>query len=148
MSKFYLAILILVPLPLSAETLCEESKDKHELSIQESDLGYAQAQNSVQYIDENFPKSIENSHRRLVERVLSGEKLSKTTLEHSSVLASPSYYAGYNNHVAIIQGTLLKQNALIFKFKYLSSGLEADKTSYEKALMEFCSFVSHASYVD
>ena len=148
MAKFLAIFLLLLPLQLSAETLCSEDDEDIQLLIGESEFTLERAESSIIYLREGLPKIIAENHAMLTKRVLSGEKLNESDLFMQNVLHSEHYYLSYPNSVSIVRGTLLKQNAMILKYKYMHSQKKADQEAMERALNEFCEYASSATYVD
>jgi|OpeIllAssembly_1097287.scaffolds.fasta_scaffold244209_2 hypothetical protein len=81
--------------------------------------------------------------------LLEEKKLSKDILE------SPQFYITYPNSLTIIEGTLLKQKALLAQKEYellkqkgkVRESKKAEKT-FIRAKEDFCKFLSKAIYVD
>jgi hypothetical protein len=72
------------------------------------------------------------------------------------ILDSPQFYITFPNSLKKIEGTLLKQKALIAQKEYeLQKARKSDdaklreaKSNFEKAKREFCTFLKSAIYVD
>jgi hypothetical protein len=73
-----------------------------------------------------------------------------------NILDSPEFYITFPNSLRKIEGTLLKQKAVIAQKEYkLLKATKSDdaklreaKSNFEKAKKEFCTFLKSAIYVD
>ena len=121
MIKFAAIVLLLLPFQTHAETLCGNSKND-EYSIKEQDYNMESALRSIETIKEILRETVAlNAFERRI-----------------AIL----------NHIAIIKGTILKQNVLVLQVKSLESGTKTDKLNYDNALRKFCELTSNAKYID
>jgi len=131
-----------------ADTLCGNKPKEHDLVIGESQYTYEKSMSANSYIREEVPKMIIKNHDSLKALIKSNKKISSSELFENDMALEQVFFIDYPNNFQIITGTLLKQNALILKYKYAKSKKVSDKKAYLAALKEFCEFESGASYVD
>ncbi len=150
MIKFQLAVslFVLFSAAVNAEVLCKAEEKSHDLVIGEAEYNLEEASDSLEFLQSKIPEIIKIEHQDFIEKILNGEPLSELEKLYSPVLTQEAFYIGYPNSLAIVHGTLLKQNVLILKYKYALSNKAPDKQAFESALKEFCEFESSVSYVD
>ena len=138
----------LVSQAVNSEPLCGSKPNVHDLIIGGSEFNYKNALKAIKYLGNVIPDFIDENHNSLVKKIISGEHTDEASLNMRSPLNAPELYAGYPNQLSIIRGVLLKQRALMYKYRYVSTNKEEDKIEYKKALKEFCELENDSSYVD
>ena len=131
-----------------ADALCGDKPKEHDLIIGESEFTFDNAMSATVYIRDEIPVSIIKNHDSLKNLIKSKAKIESTDLFESDIALEKAFFMDYPNNFSIITGTLLRQNALLLKYKYQLSKKPKDKVLYKKALKEFCELEKDASYVD
>ncbi|MCP3673842.1 MAG: hypothetical protein GY829_05155 [Gammaproteobacteria bacterium] len=122
MHKWLPIILLAFLTQVQAESFCEKRTNIDELDMVEDDFNFERARKSAEYVDECI---------RATGTALPFEK-----------------QIGCINSMVIVEGALLKQNALLLKLHYQSSKKNKDKTAFEQAVKKYCVFVKEAKYID
>ncbi|WOV91584.1 MAG: hypothetical protein R1F54_02725 [Candidatus Zeuxoniibacter abyssi] len=130
-----------------AGVLCGEIPDKYNLHEEET-YNLDNALNSLDYLKSDLPNLIEEEHKYLAGKIISGEEIGTRDLNYPPIFSREQYYISHPNTIAIIHGTLLKQRALLLKYKYAETKNKENKAAYEKALNAFCDYVKTTYYSD
>ena len=146
MNRILALIVLLIPLAVRAEPLCQPGSINNTQQIAEDDYSLENAQTALNHLKRTLPALIKNNDEQFAERILSGRPLRKIDVTMSSILLNPTFKQYHENNLAIVEGFVLRQQVDINKHRFMLSN--NDKIAYEKALEDFCRHVETTSYIE
>lgn len=142
-----LLIILLIPVAGGAENLCSQNLEPvtpgaDELRMHEEEFNFDEAMKSLRFLKGDIYKML-REHK-----------------ETADVMDSAGFYVGYPNSLSFVQGTLLKQRALLARAAldgrraHIQPNADTSvdilrlEKAYEEARTDFCKFLNKARYVD
>jgi len=148
MKRILALIVLLTPLVVRAEPLCQSGSIDNTQQIAEDDFTLENAQTALNHLKRTLPALIKQNDEQFSERILSGRPLRKLDVMMSSILLNPRFKQYHANNLAIVEGFILRQQLDINKQRFMLSNNDGNKAAYEKALGVFCRHVEAARYIE